>query len=80
MRSIIENIFNLFRKNKRFVFHVDNSCSGTGPAVGEFNYYKSALEQATGCIVHMISSNNFFGYSYIVYEIVYDKKEKENDE
>lgn len=76
---MIERLFNPFRKNKRYVFHADRCCSGTGPAVDEFNYYKTTLEQATDRPVRMISTNNLLGYSYIVYEIVYKEEQEENN-
>lgn len=77
---MIERLFNPFRKNKRYVFHPDHCCSGTGPAICEFNRYKENIETATERPVRMTSANNCFGYSYIVYEIVYkEDREKKND-
>lgn len=73
---MIERLFNPFRKNKRYVFHADHCCSGTGPAIREFNRFKEAIETAAERPVRMISANNILGCSYIVYEIVY-KEEKE---
>lgn len=73
---MIERLFNPFRKNKRYVPHPGCCCSGTGPAICEFNRFKEAIETAAERPVRMISANNLLGYSYIVYEIVYTEEQE----
>ena len=73
---MIERLFNPFRKNKRYVFQPDCRCSGTGPAICEFNRFKEAIETVAERPVRMISANNLLGYSYIVYEIVYTEEQE----
>lgn len=66
---MINKLLNLFRTNKRYTFHPDACCSGTGTAVAEFLRYKETLEKASECKVVLIATKQFFGWSTIVYEI-----------
>lgn len=66
---MINKLLNIFRTNKRYVFHPDACCSGTGAAVTEFVRYKKVLEEASECKVVLVSTINIFGWSGIVYEI-----------
>lgn len=70
-------IFNIFRKNKRHVFHPDNCCSGTGAAVNEFNIYKETLKKAYGREVRMVHHYSIIGMVVIIYEVLEDKEFKE---
>lgn len=68
-------IGNLFRKNKRFIFHPRYTASGTGVAVADFCEFKSVLEKASGRPVRMVSPKNILGYSYVIYEVISDEKQ-----
>ena len=70
-------IFNIFRKNKRHIFHPDHCCSGTGAAVNEFNIYKETLKKAYGREVRMVHHYSIFGVAVIIYEVLEDKEFKE---
>lgn len=72
---MVNRLLNIFRENKRYVFHPDACCSGTGVAVAEFLRYKKVLEEASECKVVLISTISFLGWNGVVYEI----RSKNND-
>lgn len=66
-------MFNLFRKNKQYLFYPNTACSGSGLAITEFNRYKEEIEKATGAKVNMVRNISCFGGERIVYEVVKDE-------
>ena len=64
---------NLFRKNKRFRYHPRNTWSGTGVAVRDFCDHKEEIEESACHYVELVATKNILGYSYVIYEIKYDK-------
>ena len=47
------------KTQKTYLFRVDNNCSGDGPAISEFNYFKKTIKEATGKTPVMIKVKHF---------------------
>lgn len=66
------------KTQKTYLFRVNNSCSGDGPAICEFNRFKQTIKEATGKTPVMIKVKHFplfGGVSGILYTFEQEVKD-----